>query len=256
MMSQVFQQKSLTAGAVRCHKLTVAYQGYRALECLSGAFESGSLTAVVGPNGGGKTTLLNVINGIIPPTAGYVDLSKVKASQIAYLPQRSRIDRSFPLLVSDVVAMGLCTQIGFYRRVKAAERKLINQTLETVGMERYAERSLHTLSGGEFQRVLFARMSMQNSPIVLLDEPFAAIDTPTMEILANVLCRWQQQGRTIISVMHDLDIVREFFPSTLILARSSVAWGKTADILTLENLLQAKKQLRDYSSNTGTYGNV
>ena len=152
--------------------------------------------------------------------------------------------------------MGLCTHIGFYKRIKAAERNLIKQTLETVGMERYAERSLHTLSGGEFQRVLFARMSMQNSPIVLLDEPFAAIDTPTMEILANVLCRWQQQGRTIISVMHDLDIVREFFPSTLILARSSVAWGKTADILTLENLLQAKKQLRDYSSNTGTYGNV
>jgi zinc/manganese transport system ATP-binding protein len=232
-----------------CNNLNVAYNSHPAIQDLSGTFQSGTLTAVIGPNGGGKSTLLKTIKGFIRPSSGTITCSGVALNEITYLSQSSEIDRSFPLPVRDVVAMGLCSEAGFFRRFSSSQCEKIMQALDSVGLLDCADRSLHTLSGGQFQRVLFARMALQNASIVLLDEPFAAIDSSTMEALALLLCEWQKQGRTIIAVLHDLDIVREFFPKTLVLARQSIAWGDTKEALTLDNLRKAKFYSRNWNSN-------
>ncbi|MBL0941171.1 MAG: ABC transporter ATP-binding protein [Alphaproteobacteria bacterium] len=234
---------------ITCTNLNIAYNSHIAIQDLSGTFQSGTLTAVIGPNGGGKSTLLKTIKGFIRPSSGAITRNGIPLSQITYLSQNSEIDRSFPLSVKDVVAMGLCSEVGFFRHYNRTQCEKIMQALDSVGLLECADRALHTLSGGQFQRVLFARMALQNAPIVLLDEPFAAIDSSTMEALAQLLCKWQQQGRTIIVVLHDLDIVREFFPKTLVLARQSIAWGDTKETLTLDNLRKAKFYSHNWDNN-------
>ncbi|MEN8237480.1 MAG: ABC transporter ATP-binding protein [Pseudomonadota bacterium] len=244
--SSIVNSKQLDPIGIHCHSLHVCYGRHVAIEKLTGVFEPGTLTAIVGPNGGGKSTLLKVMNGTHPHERGAIKISPSVQDHIAYLPQHTEIDRSFPISVKDLVAMGLCHQQGFFTGITEGACSSIDQSLERVGMLDCKDRSLHTLSGGQLQRTLFARMAVQNAPIILLDEPFAAIDAPTMEILADILCMWQQQGRTLVVVLHDLDIVREFFPQTLILARQSVAWGATQDVLTLENLRRAKNLSRGW----------
>ncbi len=225
---------------VDCQDLYVKYRDQSAIDGLTCAFPSASLTAIIGPNGGGKSTLLKAIKGFIRPASGRIKCRNTKQQQIAYLPQHPEIDRSFPISVYDIVAMGACPNVGFFKRFSDDCQKKILQALEEVGLADYRDRPLHTLSGGQFQRMLFARLALQDAKVILLDEPFAAIDASTMEALSQLLCKWQKQGKTIIAVLHDLDIVRDFFPSTLLLARSCVAWGPTKKVLTLENLRRSK----------------
>jgi zinc/manganese transport system ATP-binding protein len=235
------QLKSVPLRApIGCRNLCVDYRQLRALDDITCEFYSGTLTAVVGPNGGGKSTFLKALAGIQKIASGSVDIDNLKANTIAYLPQTPDIDRTFPITVGDVVGMGLCPSVGFFRAFSDQDRRKINAALDSVGLTDYLNRPIHCLSGGQFQRVLFARIALQDAKIILLDEPFAAIDAATMEILATVLQQWQHQGKTIITVLHDFDIVREYFPTTLILARQAIAWGPTEDTLTRENLRQAK----------------
>lgn len=226
--------------AVLCSQICVDYRELRALDDITGRFLEGSLTAIVGPNGGGKSTFLRALAGLQPLASGSIEIACKNASRIAYLPQTPDIDRSFPITVGDVVGMGLSSRVGFFSAFSPQDLALIHQALDNVGLDGYLDRPIHSLSGGQFQRVLFARISLQDAPVILLDEPFAAIDASTMDILMDVLGRWQSQGKTIITVLHDMDIVRDYFPDTLILARSVVAWGNTADALTRDNLKQAK----------------
>ena len=221
--------------------LTVAYRGHPAVHHLSGEFAPGSLTAVVGPNGAGKTSLLAAITGGIAPTEGSVQLSEAVRGRIAWLPQQAAIDRSFPIRVFDLVALGHWARVGSFRALSGPQRDQVHAALHAVGLGGFERRSIGELSAGQFQRVLFARVLLQDAPVILLDEPFNAIDARTTAELLGVVARWHAEARTVIAVLHDLDQVREHFETTLLLARRCVAWGPTAQVLRADNLLRARQ---------------
>jgi zinc/manganese transport system ATP-binding protein len=228
--------------------LCVFYRNHLALDNINGHFQKGSLTAIVGPNGGGKSTLLKTILGLIKQRQGFIHYHGVNLKTIAYLPQLAEIDRAFPISVLEAVAFGYCQKFGFFKKVEKEALKEITSALEEVGLTNCMHRPLHALSGGQFQRVLFARLALQNCELILLDEPFAGIDPYTIEELIKILKRWNSQGRTIIVVSHDMDLVQEAFPESLLLARKIIAWGATKDIITLSNLRKAKNLSREWES--------
>jgi len=227
--------------ALSLDNLTVCYDRHPAIHHLSGAFARGSLTAVVGPNGAGKSTLLKAIMGLLPTTTGRIDHTALARADIAYLPQQAQIDRAFPITVLDVVLLGHWRRIGVLRAVTAAARTTALEALAAVGLADFHRRSIGSLSAGQFQRVLFARMLLQDARLILLDEPFTAIDARTTADLLEVVRTWHAQQRTVIAVLHDLEQVRAHFPETLLLARSSVAWGPTERVLTAAHLQSARQ---------------
>ena len=207
---------------------------------LEAEIAEGSLTAIVGPNGAGKSTLLKGVIGTLAPLEGGVALGGISRDDIAYLPQQSDIDRSFPISVRDLVAMGLWREIGPFGRVRAHHRDRIAAAISAVGLTGFEDRPIGALSGGQMQRVLFARLLLQEARLVLLDEPFTAIDARTMADLLDLVRRWHDEGRTVLAVLHDFETVRDHFPQTLMLARELVAHGPTATVLTAENQLRAR----------------
>ena len=221
--------------------LTLGYDRNPAVYRLDGEIAAGSLTAVVGPNGAGKSTLLKGVVGTIRPLAGRVAFGTFARSDIAYLPQQSDIDRSFPLSVVDLVAMGLWREIGAFGPLRAGNRARVADAISAVGLVGFESRPIGSLSGGQMQRVLFARLLLQDARLVLLDEPFSAVDARTTADLIGVIRRWHGEGRTVLAVSHDLDTVRAHFPQTLMLARELVAHGPTAQVLTAENQFRARQ---------------
>jgi zinc/manganese transport system ATP-binding protein len=220
--------------------LTLGYDRHPAVHHLSGAVARGSLTAVVGPNGAGKSTLFKGVVGTLKPLAGRIDRSGVKPEDIAYLPQVAEIDRSFPINVYDMVAMGLWRNKGLFGGIGRDDRDTIESALSAVGLTGFEQRAIGTLSGGQMQRMLFARLLLQNANVIVLDEPFNAIDAKTAADLLVLIRRWHQEQRTVLAALHDLEIVKANFPEALLLAREPVAWGKTADVLTPDNLTKAR----------------
>jgi zinc/manganese transport system ATP-binding protein len=223
--------------AIRVNDLTLGYDGHPAVHHLDGAFASGSLTAIVGPNGSGKSTLLKGIMGTLVPLGGSIERA---GGDIAYLPQSAEIDRTFPATVSELIGLGMWKRRGAFGGFKAADREQIGTALKAVGLDGFARRPIDTLSGGQMQRALFARVLVQDAPLVLLDEPFSAIDEKTVTDLVALVEHWRREGRTVITVLHDFALVRQHFPQTLLLAREPVSWGVTADVLTIENLQRAR----------------
>ncbi len=222
-------------------KVTIAYKNSLALENISLDFFKGTLTAILGPNGGGKSTLLKSILGLVPLQSGEIKKFSSKYKDIAYLPQQTEIDRTFPLTVNDVIAFGACQAKGFFKEINQETNVSIQKALEKVGLKEAGSRSLHTLSGGQFQRVLFARTMLQDAQIILLDEPFAAVDRYTIEDLIQIIKGWATEGRTIIVVSHDLEFVQTYFPQSVLLARRVIAYGPTEKVITLKNLRQARQ---------------
>jgi zinc/manganese transport system ATP-binding protein len=212
-------------GRVLLRDVTVRYGRRVALEAVSGEFGSGSLTAVVGANGAGKTTLLAAIAGVVPLAAGVVDCPA--RQRLAYLPQLAAIDRDYPLTVSELITLGGWREFGPFRSPRAAMRERAAEVAETVGLPDRLKRPICEISVGELQRALFARLILQDATVILLDEPFAAVDAPTISVLLDRVTQWRREGRTVIAVLHDLDLVRAHFPSTLVLARRCIAWGET-----------------------------
>lgn len=229
------------ASAISLSDLTLGYEGHPAVHHLDGRFEPGSMTAIVGPNGSGKSTLLKGIMGTLPPLGGQIDRGGLDLRRFAYLPQAAEIDRSFPATVTDIVALGLWSSRGLFGRLTAADYERIDQALAAVGLTGFENRALDTLSGGQAQRALFARVMLQNADVILLDEPFTAIDEKTVADLVSLVGRWHGEERTVIAVLHDLDLVRRVFPRTLLMAREPIAWGETADALKPQNLLKARR---------------
>jgi zinc/manganese transport system ATP-binding protein len=225
---------------LRFRDLTLGYRRHPAVHHLTGEVEEGALLAVVGPNGAGKSTLFKGIVGLLAPLSGAVDRA-LGVRDIAYLPQVAEIDRSFPINVYDLVAMGLWRRIGPFGAIGAAERERIHDAIATVGLTGFERRQIAALSGGQMQRVLFARLSLQDSPLIVLDEPFSAIDDRTVADLIALVRRWHGERRTVLAALHDMNLVSRHFPQTLLMAREPVAWGDTARVLTAENLIKAQR---------------
>ena len=225
---------------LRFGNLTLGYNRHPAVHHLKGEIAAGSLLAIVGPNGAGKSTLLKGIVGELRPMQGHVELNGLKREHIAYLTQQSTIDGSFPIVIYDFVAMGLWAQFGAFRGFTRAAKQRVEEAIAAVGLSGLESRPIGQLSGGQLQRARFARVILQDSPLVLLDEPYGAIDANTVRDLAALVRHWNTEERTVISVLHDFDHVRREYPETLLLAREVVARGATADVLSEANLLRAR----------------
>src|SRR5882724_2199538 len=176
--------------ALRFRNLTLGYDRHPAVHHLDGAIETGALLAVVGPNGAGKSTLFKGIVGVLKPLAGGIERGGLDPREIAYLPQIAEIDRSFPINVYDMVAMGLWRDAGLFGGIGRKEREQIHGAIAAVGLRGFEERSISSLSGGQMQRTLFARLLLQDARVILLDEPFNAIDAKTVADLLDLVQRW------------------------------------------------------------------
>jgi zinc/manganese transport system ATP-binding protein len=230
-------------GGITVRNLSVRFGERCAFEGVTGEFPPASLTAVIGPNGAGKSSLLKTLAGIIRPTAGEVICAALARHRLAYLPQQDELDRGFPISVAELVALGGWRNFGSVRELPDGLAASVCEALAAVGLSTVMDRQIAELSVGQFQRALFARLLMQDADVILLDEPFASLDESTTEDLQDFLERWQREGRTVVAVLHDLDRVRRYFPSTLLLARSPIAWAGTSLSLSAENLARGQKAL-------------
>ena len=220
--------------------LTLGYDRHPAVHHLSGEIKDGALVAVVGPNGAGKSTLFKGVVGALKPLSGEISRAGVDPHEIAYLPQAAEIDRSFPINVYDMVAMGLWRQVGLFGGIGRKYQVQVEAALAAVGLTGFEQRGLATRSGGQMQRTLFARLLLQDARLIVLDEPFNAIDAKTAADLFDLVRRWHGEKRTVLAALHDIDLVKANFPETLLLAREKVAWGATPEVLTPENLTRAR----------------
>ncbi|AMA55777.1 MULTISPECIES: metal ABC transporter ATP-binding protein [unclassified Bradyrhizobium] len=227
--------------ALHFHNVTLGYDRHPAVHHLNGEVASGALVAVIGPNGAGKSTLLRGIVGILKPLDGSIHLGGLDSRDIAYLPQSAEIDRSFPISVFDFVGTGLWRGTGLFGGIGKAAREKILRAIAAVGLNGFENRPIGTLSGGQMQRVLFARVLLQDASLIVLDEPFNAIDSKTTTDLLALVKNWHAEGRTVLAALHDMEMVRTHFSETLVLARGPVAWGPTDEVLTPENLLVAMR---------------
>ena len=228
-------------GLIRLSDVTITYDGHHpAVSRVGGIFTAGSMTAIAGPNGAGKSTLLKALVDDLPLASGTIDRASLGRCDISYLPQAAEIDRRFPMTVGDAVLLGAWRETGAFRRVEASVASKTRSALNAVGLPDIEHRPVATLSVGQFQRVLFARLLLQDSSVILLDEPFAAVDARTTRDLLAVLQNWHREGRTVVTVLHDLDQIHSYFPQTLLLARELIAWGPTAVTLTPANLNRAQ----------------
>ncbi len=228
------------APLIRIENLTLGYDRHPAVHHLSGDIAVGALVAVIGPNGAGKSTLLKGLAGELRPIGGRILMPGVRPRTLAYLPQRSEIDHGFPVSVFDVVAMGLWREVGAFGGLSRTQRQRVSDALAAVGMSGFETRLIGSLSGGQLQRARFARLILQDAALILLDEPFAAIDTRTVDDLIALILGWHREGRTVLTVVHDLEQVRRHFPTCLLLSREPVAFGPTTQVLTAEMLARAQ----------------
>jgi zinc/manganese transport system ATP-binding protein len=229
------------AAQLQFSDVTLGYDRHPAVHHLAGEVAKGALLAVIGPNGAGKSTLFRGIAGILKPLAGAISRCGLDARDIAYLPQTADIDRSFPITVFDFVGTGLWRATGLFGGIGATERVRIARALAAVGLTGFENRTIGTLSGGQMQRLLFARVLLQDARLIVLDEPFNAIDVRTAADLLMLVKHWHAEGRTVLAALHDIDLVAANFPETLLLAREVVAWGVTSGVLTADNLVEARR---------------
>lgn len=241
------------APLIRYHNVTVGYDRHPAVHHLSGSIYEGDLLAVVGPNGAGKSSLLKATVGLLTPLDGRIE-RQVAAREVAYLPQLAEIDRSFPISVLDLILLGAWHGSGAFGAVPASARRRGPAALAAVGLTGFERRPIGSLSAGQFQRVLFARLMLQEARLILLDEPFAAVDAATSADLIRILLGWHAQGRTVVTVLHDLDQVRRHFPDTLLMARTVVAWGPTPEALAPDALARAGAMAEHWRNNANVCG--
>jgi len=216
--------------------LTVGYDGHIALEGVSFDVAAGERVAVVGPNGSGKSTLFKAMVGLLRPKRGGV---KTDGAEIGYVTQRSAVDWSFPVTVHDVVMMGRIGKMGWLRWQRPLDREIVRHSLAQVGMIAYANRQIGELSGGQQQRVFIARALAQEATILLMDEPFTGVDTPSQEVILDILCCLREQQVTVLVSTHDLNLAVERFDRLALLNRRLVAYGPPRQVITPETLAAA-----------------
>ncbi|GAB1420123.1 metal ABC transporter ATP-binding protein [Anaerolineales bacterium] len=241
--------------AVSIEDLTVAYDSKPVNWDIDLDIPSGVLMAIVGPNGAGKTTLIKAALNLIPRAAGRVRFYGKPYDKardlIGYVPQRGSVDWDFPASVIDVVTMGLYGKLGWIRRPGKKERDLALEALGEVGLLEFKDRQISQLSGGQQQRTFLARALVQDAQIYFMDEPFAAVDAVTERAIVNVLQELRRQGKTVISVHHDLQTVTEYFDWVTLINVEIIASGPTAEIFTSENLRKTYGGSIAFLSNDG-----
>ncbi|MEJ2045428.1 MAG: ABC transporter ATP-binding protein [Reinekea sp.] len=219
--------------------LTLGYNRHPAVHNLSATIADGELVALVGPNGAGKSTLMKAILGHMAPMEGSIEFNGINKTDIAYLPQANAVDRSFPITAFQFVATGLWHESGIARHIRKTDAEWVHQALARVGLEGFEKRTLNALSGGQFQRLLFARKLMQNARLVLLDEPFTGVDEQTIEDLIRLILSINTSGATVIAVIHNLSLVQRYFPKSMLLSRELIGYGDTQSVLSEANLMAA-----------------
>lgn len=212
---------------IRCHALQWGAPGQPLTPPMDFELAKGSLTAIVGANGSGKSSLLKVVAGLQKPLAGKVVLGVTRRGALSFLPQQQHLDRQFPISLQHLVAA------GFWGSKQAPETR--KQRLEAV-LERWhliglEQRPLMALSGGELQRALLARLSLADAPLLLLDEPHAALDESGQALLWEHIHAWHAEGRTLVVVCHDLAAVRQHMPQTLLIKSSGCVLGQSVDLI-------------------------
>jgi manganese/iron transport system ATP-binding protein len=226
--------------------VTVSYNnGNVALRDASFALSGGSICALVGVNGSGKSTLFKAIMGILTPAAGAVRVAgrevqdALKQNIIAYVPQSEEVDWSFPVSVWDVVLMGRYGYMNFMRIAGAEDRRIAEESLGRVGMLEFRERQIGELSGGQRKRVFLARALAQRGRVILLDEPFTGVDVNTETAIIALLRELREAGHIMLVSTHNLGSVPEFCDQVVLINRTVIAAGPTAEVFTEENLLRA-----------------
>ena len=210
----------------------------QALDDVTFSIERGKKVAVVGPNGGGKSTLFNAIAGLVPIVDGSLKIKGMNPEDarglISYVPQKDLINRNFPLSVKQVVEMGLIQKdsLNLFSRKKI--NKKIKEALENVGLVEKINENINNLSGGQFQRVLIARGLAQDADILLLDEAFSAVDVGAQEDIMNLISDINLDGKTILIATHDINNLEEKFDEVLCLNRHCCAYGDPSEVLTRE----------------------
>lgn len=228
------------APAIELQQVWLGWRDHIAVRDVSGQFARGSFTAVVGPNGAGKSTLVKTLAGQLSPLRGHIQTAPDLSGNLGCLPQAAELDTSVPVSTFDLVALGAWHRSGGWRGLSSSDLNAVEAALHTVGLAGFGHQPVETLSGGQRQRALFARLMMRDAQVILLDEPFAAVDRATTEDLLALLQLWHAEGRTIIVVLHDLEMVRSHFPDTLLLGGQVVGWGATDQVLNAANLHLAR----------------
>jgi manganese/iron transport system ATP-binding protein len=238
---QTHKMKS-TEGISITH-LGVHYRTQEALRDVNCFIEPGKLTGIFGPNGAGKSTLMKAMLGLVAPSSGNALYQGKPLMQqlekVAYVPQRSQIDWTYPATVWDVVMMGRVKKTGWLRSFSAVSRQVANNALERVGMNAYRDRPIGELSGGQQQRVFLARALTQQAEIFCFDEPLVGIDQKTQTVVFEVFQELAAAGKIVLVVNHDLGESIAHFDDLILLNRELIATGSRQQVLTEENLHRA-----------------
>lgn len=223
--------------------VTVAYDGYPALEDVTLHIPHGSRVAIVGPNGAGKSTLFKALVGLLPLREGRVLIHGRPLGHhrdcVAYVPQREAVDWRFPVTVADVVMMGRYGKAGWLRRPGRQDRAIVARSMEQLGIADLASHPIGELSGGQQQRVFLARALAQEPHILLLDEPFTGVDVATQSAALSLLDQLQVQGVTVLVSTHDLNLAAARFERIALLNRRLVAYGSPAEVFTPRTIAEA-----------------
>ncbi|MBD2197291.1 MULTISPECIES: metal ABC transporter ATP-binding protein [Calothrix] len=223
--------------------LAVNYRGVCAVTDVSFRLEPGQIVGVIGPNGAGKSTMVKAILGLIPRESGVVKFRnnslKQHLAQIAYVPQKSQIDWDYPITVFNVVMMARTRHTGWFRSHSRQSQAIVREALERVGMWELRQRQIGELSGGQQQRVFLARSLAQQAELFFFDEPFVGVDKKTEAVIFEVFNELKYQNKTLMVIGHDLGEVSRRYDRFLLLNKTIIADGNSAEVINAKNIQKA-----------------
>jgi len=233
--------------AVEVENLSFSYGGDRVLEDVTFSLERGRFMAVMGPNGCGKSTLTKILIGILPGASGKVRVFGKDPAEsptevqrmVGYMPQREHISKNMPITVRDVVLMGRLARKGIISTASRRDMKAAKKALEVVGAGSLWKKRFTELSGGQQQKVILARALAVEADMLILDEPFAAMDVRSQQRVLEIISQMRDSGTTVIMVLHDVNQALHHLDRVLLLNRRAIGFGDPRDVLNRENLIEA-----------------